>query len=91
MGELLDKRLKAVSSEAAFISDAIRYRYLRSAEGSIFMTFIAPHVGRGKHFDKALDKHMQRKPAPPLPDNAEVSGLSTRPPGYRADVDGEKQ
>ena len=70
MGELLDKRLKAVSSEAAFISDAIRYRYLRSAEGSIFMTFIAPHVGRGKHFDKALDKHMQRKPAPPLPDNA---------------------
>ena len=45
MGELLDKRLKAVSSEAAFISDAIRYRYLRSAEGSIFMTFIAPHVG----------------------------------------------
>ena len=23
--------------------------------------------------------------------NAEVSGLSTRPPGYRADVDGEKQ
>ena len=26
-----------------------------------------------------------------LPDNAEVSGLSTRPPCYRADFDGEKQ
>ena len=74
MGELLDKRLKAVSSEAACISDAIRYRYLRSAEGSFFMTFIAPNVGRGKHFDKALDKHMAEKPAQPLPGNAVMTG-----------------
>ena len=36
-----------------------------------------------RKLDKAIAKALQP--------NAEVSGLSTRPPGYRADVDGEKQ
>ena len=59
-----EKRLESVSHESACVADAIRYRYLRSGEGSFFMTCVAPYVGRGKHFDKALDKHMAKKPKP---------------------------
>ena len=83
MSELLEKRLEAVSNEAACVSDAIRYRYLRSAEGSFFVTFIAPNIGRGKHFDKALDKHMAR--------NA-IKGKSDAPPKQgKPDTEAERE
>ena len=45
----------------------------------------------GDDFYCEANKHVTHwMTLPPLPFNAEVSGLSTRPPGYRADFDGEK-
>ena len=60
-----EKRLESVSHESACVADAIRYRYLRSGEGSFFMTFIAPHFTIAAPVDHLIEGHQM-----PAYDNA---------------------